>query len=74
MCWNAASSIWYWKRVSLFRPTGPSGATPSRGGMCASVVAAAEEAAVEVVETAADVVEVDVAFTVEVLFVEEASC
>ena len=38
MCWNAASSIWYWKRVSLFSATGPSGATPSSGGICASVV------------------------------------
>ena len=38
MCWKAASSIWYWKRVSLFSATGPSGATPSSGGICASVV------------------------------------
>ena len=38
MCWKAASSIWYWKRVSLLSATGPSGATPSSGGICASVV------------------------------------
>ena len=41
MCWKAASSIWYWKRVSLLSATGPSGATPSSGGICASVVVAA---------------------------------
>ena len=40
MCWKAASSIWYWKRVSLFSATGPSGATPSSGGICASAVVA----------------------------------
>ena len=35
---KAASSIWYWKRVSLLSATGPSGATPSSGGIEASVV------------------------------------
>ncbi len=50
MCSNAASSIWYWKRVSLLSGTGPSGATPSNGKMCASPVAADDE----VDEAAAD--------------------
>ena len=54
MCWNAASSIWYWKRVSLFSATGPSGATPSSGGIDASVVVVAIVIAVEIPDEVAD--------------------